>query len=161
MEKFKEIDRERLITTLNRFGKFDKPDTETYFEIGGGRGAVMIFQKRFTDELNRVVNQMKPLISDEELKLTVGYQVKSLFISGIGWFKIDYDKTFDRYKLRSNKEIPYLYGLPEDSYKFNLVKVEGDKRVSLGEFSTIIKLSLKERFKQWLGKTKPTFTYWI
>ena len=158
MEKFKEIDRDRIVSTLNKYGRFDKPDSETYFEINGGRGAVMIFQKRFMEELNHTLNQMKPLISNGGLKLEVGSRVQNIYICGVGWIKIDYDKTFDRYKEKGDT---YIYqGLPEDSFKYSLVQVDLDKKTILGEFSTIRKLTLKERFKQWLGKTKPTFTYW-
>lgn len=156
--KLKELELDKFKEFLNTQIDHSKADVDTYLEIEGGRGCMTYLQRKFTEDINTSMRSLN-ILNNNSINLSGGYMINNIFICGIGWLKILHSPTFD--KADNNKQNQnILQGLPESCFKFNLYKINEDKRVFLKEFSTLRRLTLKERFKQWLGKTKPTFTYW-
>ncbi len=155
MEKFKEITRQEFVEILRENLNFNKSDIDTYFEIKGGRGAICRLQAMFTEEMNQVANVIGKITVDGGMSLSSGFQFSKVFISGLGWIEIKHESIIDK---DSGVSVDIVKNLPIHCYNFLLYR--GKETAYLGEFSVLRRLTLGERFKQWLGKTKPTFTYW-
>ena len=113
---------------MNAFGQVfrnrpDIPDYQRYFELQGGRGAVMEIQRIFNEELNRTANQLGlvlnakdlGIVSGDPMALKVGYRIDNVFISGMGYLSIQHNPAFDSQFSRLEDE-PYIGGFPKHSF---------------------------------------------
>lgn len=156
--KFKELELDRFKAFLNSQVDHTKADVDTYLEIEGGRGCISYLQKKFMDEISGALRSLE-IDNNSPMRISTGYLITNIFIFGVGWLKMTYSPNLVKQD-NEKSEVSIIQGLPESCYKFKLFKIDGENKTYLTEFSTIRKLTISERFKQWLGKTKPIFTYW-
>lgn len=155
--QFPRYSRQAVIDTFNQAfrNRPDIPDYERYFNLEGGRGAVQEFQRIFNEELNRTANQSSASLLAADLgivkktgevngiaKLSTGYIMDSVFISGVGHVSIKHNPAFDATQSRVMDE-PLIGGLPKRSYtscvwdltdqtSTNAAKVTGDIEFAKG-----------------------------
>ena len=123
--------REDLVNTFMQAfrNRPDIPDTERFFRLEGGRGAVQEIQRIFNEELKRTAMQSGFVTQATDLDvvrkvgetttgipiLQSGYTLNKMFISGVGTITIDHNPAFDAIQSRVMDE-PEIGGLPRRSY---------------------------------------------
>ena len=123
--------REDLVNTFMQSfrNRPDIPDTQRFFRLEGGRGAVQEIQRIFNEELKRTAMQGGFVTQSTDLDvvrkvgetttgipiLQSGYTLNKMFISGVGTITIDHNPAFDAIQSRVMDE-PEIGGLPRRSY---------------------------------------------
>jgi hypothetical protein len=151
MEKYRSVTPEELNTLLMFNRDFLNKPEDCSFEVECGRGSYLKIMNLLCEEMQPtailVNNNLIP-----NLNLQVGCVIEKVFIAGFGMLKITHNSRFDK---GENREMSYeiIGSLPKSSYGFELFKLEGDKKISLLESTTLVELptpSLFQRFKNWL-----------
>lgn len=145
--KKEEITKEEFVTKLKLLTiKYDKSNLDRRFVVKGGRGFTYVLQKLFTTNISAelvTTNDFKPH----------SYFTKGVFITDVGWVRIEYDNKFDSgFSREINQEI--INNLPETCYNGELFDNENK---SLG-FITVLKTVPYQNLDDLITNLKNTFS---